>query len=504
MSEGTIPLLPSIDDTIESCMTGCRITHLIPSLLVALAWVFDAQQTFISIFTDVEPTWHCKNPEDTICSSSSSPCNLEKNSWAWDAPTYSSVVSEWDLQCSAPALVPLPASAFFMGCLIGGLLVSTLADSIFGRKRLLVFSCFAMSVAGILAVFSPNIWIYAAMRFICGFARATVGTCAMVLCTEIVGKKWREIVSIISFVCFTLGFLSLPVIAYLCRMVSWRFLYLWTSIPSLCYTVLVYFFVQESPRWLLVRGRKDEAIETLKTISALSGNIITSSFSRLQCFDEQTCDTGALSTMKMLWDRKWAMRRLTAIMTVSLGVGLFYYGMPLNVGNLGSNLYLSVTFNALAEFPASLVTFFLVGKFNRRSSLLALSTISGICSLCCVLSNELIPERVQMVIEIVSFFSACTCFNIIMIYSIELFPTCVRNSALALIRQALVLGGVLAPILVVKGREKKFWSFGVFGLVIFCCGLFTVCLPETQGRSICDTMEEEEYKETDNQARNGP
>lgn len=118
--------------------------------------------------------------------------------------------------------------------------------------RLLVFSCFAMSMAGILAVFSPNIWIYAAMRFICGFARATVGTCAMVLCTEIVGKKWREIVSIVSFVCFTLGFLSLPVIAYLCRMVSWQFLYLWTSIPSLCYTVLVYFFVQESPRYVLI------------------------------------------------------------------------------------------------------------------------------------------------------------------------------------------------------------------------------------------------------------
>jgi MFS family permease len=253
-----------------------------------------------------------------------------------------------------------------------------------------------------------------------------------------------------------------------------------------------------------VRGRKDEAIQTLKSIAALSGNIITSSFSRLQCFEQPTCETGALSTMKLLWDRKWAMRRLTAIMMVGIGVGLFYYGMPLNVGNLGSNLYLSVTFNALAEFPSSLVTFFLVGKINRRSSLLTLTALSGICSLCCVLNNEIIPEKVQMVIEVVSFFSACTCFNIVMIYSIELFPTCVRNSALALIRQALVLGGVLAPVLVVKGREKKFWSFGVFGLAIFCCGLFTVCLPETRGRNISDTMDEEEYKEADNQANNGP
>ncbi|KAF3320642.1 organic cation/carnitine transporter 2-like protein [Carex littledalei] len=334
------------------------------------------------------------------------------------------------------------------------------------------------------------------MRFICCFARATVGTCAMVLCTEIVGKKWREIVSIVSFVCFTLGFLSLPVIAYLCRMVSWRFLYLWTSIPSLCYTVLVYFFVQESPRWLLVRGRKDEAIQTLKAIAALNGNHITSSFSKLHFFDEPTCDNGVLSTMKMLWERKWARRRLITIMTVGFGVGLCYFGMPLNVGNLGSNLYISVTLNALAEFPSSLLTFFLVGKINRRSSLLALTTISGICSLFCVMNNNVISEKVQMVIEVVSFFGACT--------SNELFPTCVRNSALALIRQALVLGGVLAPVLVVKGRKKKLWSFGIFGLAICCCGLFTVCLPETRGRSICDTMEEEEYKEADNQARNDP
>jgi MFS family permease len=107
-----------------------------------------------------------------------------------------------------------------------------------------------MSMSGICAVFSPNIWIYASMRFVCGFARATVGTCAMVLCTEIVGKKWREFVSVFSFVCFTMGFLSLPMIAYLCRMMSWRYLYLWTAVPSLCYAILVNFFVQESPRFV--------------------------------------------------------------------------------------------------------------------------------------------------------------------------------------------------------------------------------------------------------------
>ncbi|KAJ3670277.1 hypothetical protein LUZ60_010601 [Juncus effusus] len=447
-STTTTPLLSSIDDTIESCISGPRVAQLLPSLLVALAWAFDAQQTFISVFTDKEPAWQCLDPNDEICSSSSSPCNLDRDTWRWEPSSQSSVVSEWNLQCEAPALVSLPATAFFVGCLIGGLLLSTLADSILGRKRLIVLSSLATSTMGILTIFSPNIWVYITLRFISGFARAPISTCVLVLSTEIVSKKWRDTISIFCFVFCNFGFLSLPIIAYLCRMLSWRSLYFWTSVPCFCYAILVHFVVQESPRWLLIRGRKEEAIQTLKNISALSGNLITSSFSKLQFYDESTCNTDMLSIMRMLWGRKWARQRLTATMIASIGVGIVYYGMPLNVGNVSSNLYLSLTFNALAEFPSSLATFFLVAKINRRSSLLAFTTISGISSLFCVLDSQLVSERLQIMIEVISFFSACTAFNIVLIYSIELFPTCVRNSALALVRQAVVLGGVLAPVLV--------------------------------------------------------
>uniref|UniRef100_A0A0E0ALE6 H(+)/Pi cotransporter n=1 Tax=Oryza glumipatula TaxID=40148 RepID=A0A0E0ALE6_9ORYZ len=77
-------------------------------------------------------------------------------------------------------------------------------------------------------------------------------------------------------------------------------------------------------------------------------------------------------------------------------------------------------------------------------------------------------------------------------YSIELFPTSVRNSAVGLVRQAGVLGGVVAPMLVALGRERSYWSFGVFGLAVGCLGLFVTCLPETKGRRLSDTMEDEE------------
>ncbi|KAL6856115.1 hypothetical protein ACP4OV_018917 [Aristida adscensionis] len=493
---------PSIDDTIETYIGATGAMQLLKALLLAFVWVFDAQQVFISVFTDAEPRWHCTGSDASCSPAAASPCALPPGAWAWDVPAETSVVSEWALKCAGPALVSLPASSFFAGCLAGGFLLTTLADSLLGRKKMLLVSMASMSVAGVLTAFAPNVWAYAALRFVCGFARSIVGTCALVLSTEIVGRRWRDRVSVAGLFCFTVGFMSLPALAYVLRETSWRSMYFWTSVPSLCYSVLLYFVVQESPRWLLVRGRKQDAIDVLRQIAALNGSsAATSSFSMVHACtaddggEESGGAGGVFATLQTMWERPWALRRLAAIMAASFGVGTVYYGMPLNVGSLGSDLYLSVTYNAVAELPSSILAWLLIDRINRRSSLVALTTAAGALSLACVAMPRGSPAL--MATEIASFCATCTAFNLTIIYSVELFPTAVRNSAVGLVRQAVVMGGVAAPVLVALGRERSFWSFGVFGLAIGCLGLFAACLPETRGRSMSDTMEEEERKEKD-------
>ncbi|XP_006657833.1 organic cation/carnitine transporter 2-like [Oryza brachyantha] len=497
---------PSIDDAIETYIGATGATQLLKAMLLAFAWAFDAQQVFMSVFTDAEPPWHCTGVPangDSSCSpAAASPCALPPGTWEWDRPAETSVVSEWALKCSGPALVSLPASSFFAGNLAGGFLLTTLADTHLGRRKMLFLSLVTMSLAGVLTAFSPNVWAYAALRFVSGFGRSIVGTSAMVLSTELVGKRWRNTVSAAGFVFFSVGFMSLPALAYTFREASWRNMYVWTSLPSLCYSVLVYVLVQESPRWLLVRGRKQEAIEAVRQIASLNGGGgggMMSSFSMLDaCAVELGEDRGAggeglFATLQSMWERRWALRRLAAIMTASFGVGMVYYGMPLNVGSLSSNLYLSVAYNAVAELPSSILSWLFMGRFNRRTSVLVLTTASGLCSLACVV----IPgERtgVRMAAEVCSFFASCTAYDVMLMYSIELFPTSVRNSAVGLVRQAVVLGGVVAPVLVAVGRERSYWSFGVFGLAVGCLGLFVACLPETRGRRMSDTMEEEEQQ----------
>ncbi|KMZ59346.1 Organic cation/carnitine transporter 3 [Zostera marina] len=499
----TLRLRPSLDHAIEQCVGTMGTAQLFQAFIISIAWIFDAQQTFISVFVDRTPDWHCTNTTDDTnyapCSTTANTfCAFPQSSWSWDEASYVSTVSEWNLECYGGGSINVagfPASAFFAGCLFGGILLATLGDSTLGRKKMLCFTSLAMSAIGIVTAFSPNVWIYTFLRFLTGFARATIGTSALVLAVEIVGSKWRGQVSILGFFLFTFGFISLPGIAYATEGSTWRSLYLWTSLPAFGYSVLIFFFVHESPRWLLVRGRREEAIQILKTMGSSNGHSLTMSFYNLVISDDvgdsESAAVGDLySALKVLVGSRWASRRLAAAMTVAFGVGLLYYGIPLGVGHLDFNLYLIVTFNAISELPSLLLTLLYVDRLNRRSTMLMLTTASGAASLACVFVTNTL---VQMMIEVSAFFGTITAFNLMLIYTLELFPTCVRNSAVAMVRQALVLGGVFSPMLIAIGRTQGiFWSFGMFGFVIGSCGLFTVCLPETRGTDICDTMDEQE------------
>lgn len=263
---------------------------------------------------------------------------------------------------------------------------------------------------------------------------------------------------------------------------------------------LISALLDRARRWLFVRGRKEQAIQTLKSIAPPEQHSrLTSSFFSGAPFLENDADLSMaavdlFSAMKLLLGRRWALLRLSSVMLVGFGTGMVYYGMPLGLVNLSFNLYLGVAFNALSELPSTLAAMLLITKLSRRLSLLVLTTLSAVFSAVCILRGEF-WERFHMGFELVSFASGCTALSILLIYTLELFPTCVRNSAVSMVRQALVLGGTFSPVLVAAGRTSGgALSYGVFGAVIGCCGLFVACLPETWGGTISDTMEEEELK----------
>ncbi|KNA14625.1 hypothetical protein SOVF_105530 [Spinacia oleracea] len=494
-SEKAAPL--SVEEVIEGSLGRMNCTQMLQAILASIPPIFDQQQTFISVFTDAQPIWHCINGNQTNskCTNTSNICSLSKREWAWNGNKRSTIISDWDLQCATSFIKGLPATSYFMGCLLGGFVLASLGDSSLGRKNLLCLSCLVMSLASLASAFSPNIWVYSVFRFIAGVGRVSITISSFVLLSERVAKRWRGQIVMLGFVSLTFGLLSLTSLAYLTRDSSWSTLYLCTSIPGIACSVLVYFFLCESPRWLFMMGRQIDAVNVLKRIGSLDDQISSMMPNMLEFNQGITIPNNPFSSIKVLVKRRWALRRLIVAMILSFGVGMMYFGMLLGVGGLGVNIYLSSTYNALLFLSSCLLTFlFWIPRCNRRSSVLGFCTISGAAGIISITVGHR-HKGIHVGLELTALFCACMVFNILFMYVVELFPTCIRNTAASLSRQALLLASIFVPELVVLGRRNQLFSHAVFGVTILVCGVLVICLPETKGKVLCDSMEEQEAQD---------
>ncbi|ESQ35177.1 hypothetical protein EUTSA_v10007384mg [Eutrema salsugineum] len=484
----------TFDKIVEQSLSDFGFWQFFQILLVGLSLFFDAHQIFITVYTDAYPTWHCL--DHTICDPSASDiCKLPRSAWQWDGDSKGrSVISDFVLECSSSLLRGMPSSAFYIGAVVGGFVLALIPDDTLGRKKLLVFSTFAMSIISISIIFSTNVWIYASLKFFVRFARSQTWSYALVLISERVSTGWRPIATMIPFTLFVLGFMSLSGIAYLAQHSSWRFLYLYTAVPAALYCIFLYLFTLESPRWLHMQGEDGEAIGVLGKISPKSIPYLESVITKLP-LEKETFEQGPSHSIKDFFIRRWASRRISVVMVIMFGLGISYYGVPLAARDIDVNIYLSETLNALVELPTFVITPVLMKRFNRRSSVLVNTLLGGASGVLCFVPSVVGKTGVAFAFELGTFFCARIGFNLMAVYMVEMFPTCVRSSATMMFRQALVVGGACCPLIASLGRDLPSVSFAIFGIAMSGLGLFVLILPETKGLSLCDTMEEQEKRD---------
>ncbi|XP_042486586.1 organic cation/carnitine transporter 1-like [Macadamia integrifolia] len=490
----------TVDEVIDEYVGSLGFSQLIHVFLVSLAWVFDSQNTLVTIFSDAKPSWACKGG-GSWCDpgSTGSVCKVESGHWEWIRGNGSSTIAEWGIICDRKFYAGIPASLFFLGSILGSAAYGCLAGSYLGRKRAVLVSCLLTSITAFLTSFSPNVWIYALLCFSNGFAWSGIGICCFVLSTEVIGRKWRGQVGQYGFFFFTTGFLSLSLIAYPNR-TSWRNIYKIISLLPFLYSILILPFVSESPRWLIVRGRNKEALQILNKLARLNGKKLPQN---LTISNSSTNMNESVST-KSLWSARWAAKRMLTVMIAGFGVGFLYYGIQLNVENLNLDLYFTVVLNALVEIPAVLIGIVLLSFTDRRLLISSSAYIAGVsCILCIFFSrkNTGNKEQVegeaknnwpQLTMEAIGIMAASKVFDVLYIFCVELFPTNVRNFAVSMLRQALMLGASIAPLLVVLGRLSPSLSFLAFGALGIFSGLVIIWLPETRNAPLYETLEQQE------------
>ncbi|OIV99138.1 hypothetical protein TanjilG_01113 [Lupinus angustifolius] len=495
----------SIDEMLQKYCGEFGRWQLRHFILTNLAWALEAFHTMVMIFADREPEWRCRNGAAGFgCDASAkSVCQLEPGSWEWIGDKAATTVAEWGLVCGDKFKVGLVQAVFFGGCMIGAGIFGHLSDSSLGRKGSLIVVCILNTIFGTLTSFSPNYWTYVLFRLLTGCSTGGVGLCAFVLATEPVGLQMRGVAGMCTFYFFAGGIVILAGIAYIFQ--TWRNLYLATSLPSLLFIVLVLPFISESPRWYLIRGRIKEAMNVMSNIATSNGNHLpqgvlltldeeSSSSSPLssstnldQAYLEQVKDKDAVTGSLLDVIRSPLTRtRLFLAVVINFLCSVVYYGLSLNVVNMETNIYLNVVLNAVAECPAFLVTALLLDRVGRKPLTIGTLWFSGFfCFIGALVSNVGVWKGVKMVCGILGIFGMAGTYNLLFIYTTELFPTVVRNAALGCATQAAQMGAILAPMMVVLGG----WlPFGVFAFCGIAGGIFAFYLPETLNQPLYDTM----------------
>ncbi|KAF3671768.1 hypothetical protein FXO37_07840 [Capsicum annuum] len=115
----------------------------------------------------------------------------------------------------------------------------------------------------------------------------------------------------------------------------------------------------------------------------------------------------------------------------------------------------------------------------------------------CMIASEW--KVLQLVLELTSFFSACTSFDLLLIYTSELFPTTsTRNATVSIVWQAVGLGGVVSPVLVGAGGDtNKILPYLVLGTMTSTAGSLVIFLPETKVFESANNIEEQEQVENE-------
>ena len=147
-----------------------------------------------------------------------------------------------------------------VGLLLGSFVFGLASDK-FGRMKTMMVAIVIVTVSGAFGAIpgAGPVW-FTMMRFITGFGVKGLFMIAFVMTVECVGPKAATLLGILINVPFAVGGMVFAWEAYNFR--DWYSLQLVGHLPTLLLLCL-WFFVPESPRWLIASNQPDKAIELI-------------------------------------------------------------------------------------------------------------------------------------------------------------------------------------------------------------------------------------------------
>lgn len=383
-----------------------------------------------------------------------------------------------------------------IGAVFGAWFASRGADR-FGRRKLILVSAVIFVIGAIVSAMAGEFRELAVARVLIGAGIGVASAVAPVYISEIAPAAIRGRLVTFFQLAVTVGIL----VAYLVGLAfadatdGWRWMLGLGAIPAIALGLGIY-RLPASPRWLLMRGRDDEAVAALERVRPAGGEAI-----RLEVLEIKSSMEGSGGRWRDLLRPAVKMALVVgiglAILQQITGINTVIYYAPTIIQQTGidsaSSAILASLGVGIINVIMTVVALRLLDRAGRRVMLfIGVSGMSASLFLlgCAFLGD--IDTTVSSVIAILSLMLFVSSFAISLgpifwLLNAEIYPLSVRARAASAGTMTnwffnFLVSLTFLPLIDLLNQTGAFWLYAIIGLVtLWFCWKF---VPETKGRSL--------------------
>jgi SP family galactose:H+ symporter-like MFS transporter len=399
-----------------------------------------------------------------------------------------------DFSLSTFALEVMVAAGL-AGAAVGALLGGRLADR-FGRRTLLIFTALIFAIGAVLCATAISTPMLFCGRVIVGLGIGLSSGTVPVYISEVSPPDARGWTVSLFQLAITVGILLAYLVDYgFARMQGWRWMFGLAVVPAAIFA-LGMFYLPESPRWLVRRGRRDSARAILSRVRDSSD--VEAELQEIERSFQASQEHGN-------W-RDLLSPALRPALIVGIGLAVFQqvtgintviYYAPRIIQSAGissaSGAILTTAGIGMVNVLMTIVSMWLIDRIGRRP--LLLTGIAGMAVTLGVLGwafHSASPSGALSWLAVISIMVYVASFAISLgpifwLLIAEIYPLKVRSSSEGLAAtfnwgSNLLVSLTFLTLLEEIGATRTFWLYGLFAIGAWLFSYYLV--PETKGHTL--------------------
>ncbi len=409
-------------------------------------------------------------------------------------------------QLNTEHLVGWANSCALLGCLLGSIAAGGLSQRL-GRKKLLILAAFLFAISSVLTGWAPVFTWFVVWRIVGGVAIGIASNVSPMYIAEISPAAWRGRLVSLNQLTIVVGILGAQIVNWLIAQpvpdsatdqmirdswngqLGWRWMFTAVAVPSVVFFVSA-FFVPESPRWLVKKGRAALAHRVLARIGgrAYADSAVAEIGASIGA--ETRVRLAELLTPRML--RILGIGVTLAVLQQWSGINvIFNYAEEIyrGAGYSVSGILFNIVITGAINMAFTFVALGFVDRVGRRALMLAgcagIAVSHTLLGLAYRFGLKGMPVLVLTLCTIGCY--AMSLAPVTWVLISEIFPNRVRGVAVSIAVSALwiacfVLTFTFPVLNRALGASGTFW---LYAAICFAGFVFVKrCVPETKGRSL--------------------